>query len=150
MRERLVALALLLTSGGYLLASTPLSRGTGARPGPGFFPLAIGTFLCVVALAYLVAALRGATGVASAAEVLAPPARARVLATVATLIGACLFMPLIGYPVVAFLFVAFLLRALGGRRCSTIGVTAVVSAVASYYLFAVLLGVPLPRGPWLD
>jgi putative tricarboxylic transport membrane protein len=150
MRERLVALALLLTSGGYLLASTPLSRGTGARPGPGFFPLAIGAFLCAVALAYLVAALRGATGVASAADVLAPDARGRVLATAATLIGSCLLMPLIGYPAVAFFFVLLLLRALGGRRWSTIGATAVVSAAVSYYLFAVLLGVPLPRGPWLD
>jgi hypothetical protein len=29
-------------------------------------------------------------------------------------------------------------------------VIALVSAVGSYYLFAVLLGVPLPRLAWLD
>jgi putative tricarboxylic transport membrane protein len=150
MREPLVALLLLLTSGAYLYFSLPLARGSGARPGPGFFPFAVGVFLCAVALAYLLAALRGTTGVATAAVAIAPEARTRVRITTVTLVGSCLLLPWLGYPIVAFLFVALLLRALGGQRWSTIGVTAVVSAAASYYLFAVLLGVPLPRGPWLD
>ena len=51
---------------------------------------------------------------------------------------------------VAFAFVGFLLRALGGRGWVVIVMTALLSAVLSYYLFAVLLGVPLPRGPWPD
>jgi hypothetical protein len=141
MRERLVALAVLLTSGGYLLAALPLARGTGARPGPGFFPFAVGVFLCAVSLAFVVA---------SAAQALAPAARGRVLITAGTLVGSCLFLPWIGYPAMAFLFVALLLRALGGRGWITIVATALVSSAASYYLFAVLLGVPLPRGPWMD
>jgi putative tricarboxylic transport membrane protein len=148
MPERLVALALLVASGGYLFLSLPLPRGTAARPGPGFFPFAIGTFLCVVSVSYLVASFRGATGVATAAAPIAPEARRRVLAAAATLVAACVLMPLAGYPIVAFLFVAVLLRALGGRQWVLIGLTALVSAAASYYLFAVLLGVPLPRGPW--
>jgi putative tricarboxylic transport membrane protein len=150
MRERLVALAVLLTSGGYLLAALPLARGTGARPGPGFFPFAVGVFLCAVSLAFVIASVRGATGVATAAEALAPAARGRVLTTAGTLVGSCLFLPWIGYPAMAFLFVALLLRALGGRGWITIVATALVSSAASYYLFAVLLGVPLPRGPWMD
>lgn len=148
MRERLVALALLVASGGYLFLSLPLPRGTTARPGPGFFPFAIGTFLCVVSVSYLVASLRGATGVATAAAPFAPDARRRVLFAASTLIGSCLLMPVAGYPIVAFVFVAVLLRALGGRQWVVIALTALVSAAASYYLFAVLLGVPLPRGLW--
>ena len=150
MRERVVAVGLLLTSGGYLLLSAPLARGTAAQPGPAFFPIGSGVFLCAVSAAYLVAALRGATGVASAAEALAPDARTRVLVTGITLLASCLLLPLVGYPLVGFLFVAVLLRAFGGRSWIRIGVTAAVSAVVSYYLFAVVLGVPLPRGPWLD
>ena len=150
MRERLVALAMLLTSGGYLLAALPLGRGTAARPGAGFFPLAVGVFLCAVSLAYVIASVRGATGVATSAEALAPAARGRVLTTAGTLLGSCLALPWIGYPAMAFLFVAVLLRALGGRRWVTIVATALVSSAASYYLFAILLGVPLPRGLWMD
>ena len=150
MRERFVALALLIASGGYLLLSLSLARGDTVRPGPGFFPFAIGAFLCVVSVSYLVASLRGATGVATAAVPFTPDARRRVLVAASTLIGACLLMPVTGYPIVASLFVAVLLRALGGRHWVLIALTALVSAAASYYLFAVLLGVPLPRGPWPD
>jgi Tripartite tricarboxylate transporter TctB family len=148
MRERLVALALLLASAGYLVLSLALPHGTMVRPGPGFFPLAIGAFLCAVSLAYLVASLGGATGVATAAEPFQAAARTRVVAAGTTLVAACALMSVLGYPVVAFTFVAFLLRALGGRRWTVIVVTALLSAAVSYYLFAVLLGVPLPRGPW--
>ena len=150
MRERLVALAVLAASGAYLLAALPIARGTGARPGPGFFPFVIGVFLLAVALVYTIASLRGATGVATTAAALAPAARYRVLATGETLVGSCLLLPWAGYPVVAFAFVAVLLRALGGRHWLGIAATAIVSAAASYYLFAVLLGVPLPRGVWIE
>jgi hypothetical protein len=72
MIERLVALAVLAASGVYLANALPLPQGTAARPGPGFFPLAVGVF--------------GAAG----------------------------------------------------------------SALASYYIFAMLLGVPLPAGKLLE
>ena len=150
MRERVVALALLAASGGYLVLGLPLVRGNTVRPGPGFFPFVIGVFLCAVSVTYLIASLRGATGVASAVAPFAPDARRRVLAAAATLVASCALLPLAGYPLVAFLFVAVLLRALGGRRWSVIVVTAALSAAVSYYLFAVLLGVPLPSGPWPD
>jgi putative tricarboxylic transport membrane protein len=150
MRERVVALALLAASGGYLLVGLSLVRGNTVRPGPGFFPFAIGVFLCAVSVTYLIASLRGATGVASVAAPFAPGARGRVVATAATLVAACAVMPVAGYPVVAFLFVAVLLRALGGRRWGVIAITALLSAAVSYYVFAVLLGVPLPQGPWPD
>jgi tripartite tricarboxylate transporter TctB family protein len=71
-----------------------------------------------------------------------------VVATVAGLVGFCLLMPWIGYPVCAFLFVALLLRRLGGAGWFGAVITAALSAIVSYYVFGVVLGVPLPSGPF--
>jgi putative tricarboxylic transport membrane protein len=61
----------------------------------------------------------------------------------------CLLLPWTGYPLAAFLFTGMLLRGLGARWPAALAI-GVASAVASYYLFAVLLDVPLPRGVFLD
>ena len=47
----------------------------------------------------------------------------------------------------AFGFVAIVLRYLGAGWTAAL-LTGVLSAAGSYVLFAVLLDVPLPRGPW--
>ncbi|HEU5323216.1 MAG TPA: tripartite tricarboxylate transporter TctB family protein, partial [Methylomirabilota bacterium] len=91
MAERVLALALLLASGTYLTAALPLPRGTLARPGPGFFPLAVGAFACVIALGWTARAWcrpRAAGHATTPAE-----ARQRVLATAACLVGFCLLLP---------------------------------------------------------
>jgi hypothetical protein len=66
---------------------------------------------------------------------------------VAALAAFCLILPWAGYPITAFLFVAVVLRRLGSRWPAAIAL-GVASAAVSHYLFAVLLEVPLPRGPW--
>jgi putative tricarboxylic transport membrane protein len=63
------------------------------------------------------------------------------------LVAFCLVLPWIGYPIASFAFVLALLLRLGSDWRAALG-TAVASAAASHYLFAVLLDVPLPRGPW--
>jgi hypothetical protein len=147
MMERLLALAVLGASGVYLASALPLPRGTAARPGAGLFPVAVGAFGVVVAPAWVVSAFRRAPAAAGA---LAPgEGHGRVAATVVLLVGFCLLLPWTGYPVAAFLFVGLMLRGLGAGRAAA-GATALACALASYYLFAVLLGVPLPRGVLLD
>ena len=73
-------------------------------------------------------------------------ARGRVAVTAAALLGFCLLLPWLGYLLVSFAFVAVLLRRLGGGGWTGAIAIAVATAAASYYLFAVLLGVPLPQG----
>jgi hypothetical protein len=65
----------------------------------------------------------------------------------AALAAFCLLIPWLGYPLVAFGFVSVVLSRLGSaaRRAVLIGAA---TAVVSHYVFAVLLDVPLPRGPW--
>jgi putative tricarboxylic transport membrane protein len=148
MVERLLALAVLVASGVYLANALPLPHGTAAQPGPGFFPLAVGVFGTVVALAWVATALRRAPS-ATRGAAMAAEGRGRVITTAALLMGFCLLLPWTGYPFVAFLFTGLALHGLGARWtvALTIGLS---SAVISHYLFAVLLGVPLPRGLLLE
>jgi len=148
MAERLLAFAVLAASGVYLVNAWPLPQGTAARPGPGFFPMAVGVFGAAVALAWVVSALRRAPATAGGPQAPAE-GRGRVVATAGTLVGFCLLLPWTGYPAAAFLFVGLLLRRLGAGWTASVA-TALASALVSYYLFGVLLGVPLPRGPLLD
>jgi len=146
-RQRRVAIAFLLASAGYLVLSFGFPFGSLAKPGAGFFPVAVGVFLCAAALTVVVTGF-GRAGLAG------PPlerdARLRVVVTAAALVGFCLLVPWLGYPICAALFVALLLRRLGATRWPGALATAVLSAAVSYYVFAVLLAVPLPRGAWLD
>jgi putative tricarboxylic transport membrane protein len=146
--ERLLALAVLAASGVYVATALTLARGTVARPGPGFFPLAVGVFGAAVALAWAATSLRRAPATGRAAEP-AADGRARVGITVGLLAAYCLLLPWTGYPLAAFLFTGMLLRGLGARWPAALAI-GVAGAVASYYLFAVLLDVPLPPGVLLD
>ena len=149
MIERLLALALLVASAAYLFYALRMPLGTAARPGAGFYPAAVGAFACGVALVLTAIAFRRAAVGGRAIETAEADrdGRGPVGPAVATLAGFTLVMPWIGYPLAALLFVAVLLRQLGaGWRGALL--TAVLSAEGSYYLFAILLGVTLPRGFW--
>ena len=74
-----------------------------------------------------------------------PSGGGRVAITTALLIAFCWLLPLAGYPIAAFLFVALLLRGLGAGWASA-GLIALCTAGASHYAFGTLLGVPLPAG----
>jgi putative tricarboxylic transport membrane protein len=145
MRGHAWTLGVLAASGAYLAAALTFPLGSVTRPGPGFFPVGVGVFLCLVAAVLVVTTRR--RGVATAPSMDAA-AGGRVLTTVAGLGGFCLLLPWIGYPSCAFVFVALLLRRLGGAGWAGALVTAALSAFVSYYAFGVVLGVPLPVGPF--
>jgi putative tricarboxylic transport membrane protein len=148
MVERLLALALLAAGLVYLGSAWSLPMGTTARPGAGFYPLVVGIFGALAVLGWLALTMRGARGVGGSVAV-AADARGRVLATAGLLIGFCLALPWTGYPLAALLFTALLLRALGASTVTALAV-GVAGALASYYGFGALLGVPLPRGVLFD
>jgi hypothetical protein len=146
MAERVVALAVLLATGAYVVTAMQLSAGTAARPGPGFFPIVVGTFAIVASAAWTVAAFRRAP---AGRTFPTAAARGRVVMTALVLAGFCLVLPWAGYPLSAFLFVAILLRVLGAGWIGAVA-TGIAAAVVSYYVFAVLLSAPLPRGVLFD
>ena len=146
---RLVPLVILVASGFYLTQAMKLPLGTVAKPGAGFYPLAVAVFACVVALVAGARAFLSPQAVRPEAPsgVTDPARRRRVAGAVGALAAFCLTLPWIGYPIAAFGFVSVVLWGLGGRWRAAL-LTGVLGSAVSYYLFAVLLGVPLPRWPW--
>lgn len=147
MLARTVPLVLLAASAVYLVLALRLPFGAAAKPGAGFYPVLVAVFALAVALAATASAFRGAAEGGAGAEPLEPAARRRVVISVAALAAFCLILPWVGYPAAAFAFVAVVLRYLGAGWTAAL-VTGVLSAAGSYGLFASLLDVPLPRGPW--
>ena len=145
MLARAVPLVLLVAAGVYLTLALRLPFGAAARPGAGFYPVIVAVFAIVVALAATASAFRGAPA-AEAVELGAAPRR-RVAISVVALVAFCLGLPWVGYPAAAFAFVTVVLRYLGGRWTTSL-LTGALSAAGSYGIFALLLDVPLPRGPW--
>ena len=145
MLARVVPLVLLVAAGVYLTLALRLPFGAAARPGAGFYPVFVAVFAIVVALAATASAYRSAPG--TVAIELDAASRRRVVISVVALVAFCLALPWIGYPVAALAFVTVILRYLGGRWTTAL-LTGVLSSAGSYVLFAVLLDVPLPRGPW--
>lgn len=149
MVERGLPLVILVMAGLYLFQALQLPRGTIARPGAGWYPTAIAVFACIVALGATMHAFR--TPLRPREIVVIDPdasaRRRRVIGMVGALVAFCLVLPWIGYPLAALGFVVAGLVALGSPWPAALGI-AVLSAAVSYYLFAGLLDVPLPRGPW--
>jgi putative tricarboxylic transport membrane protein len=145
---RLLALAVLAASGIYLANAWPLPQGTLARPGPGFYPLAVALFGAIIALAWVVSVFRRGPAMSSGST-LEGPSRTRVSATAGLLVGFCLLLPWTGYLIASLLFTGLMLRGLGAAWRSSL-VIGLGTAAVSYYVFATLLGVPLPSGMLFD
>jgi hypothetical protein len=144
---RAVPLVLLAAAGVYLTLALRLPFGAVARPGAGFYPVIVAVFAIVVAAGATVSAFRSGPPPGTGAAGPDAAARRRVVISVVALVAFCLGLPWVGYPAAAFGFVTVVLRYLGGRW-STALATGALSSAGSYALFAVLLDVPLPRGPW--
>jgi hypothetical protein len=146
---RLVPLAILAASGFYLTQAMKLPLGTAAKPGAGFYPMAVAVFACVVALVAGARAFLSPQAVRPEAPsgVADPARRRRVAGAVGALVAFCLTLPWIGYPIAAFGFVSVVLWGLGGRWQAAL-LTGALGSASSYYLFGVLLDVPLPLWPW--
>lgn len=150
MRQRLAAAGFLVGGGLYLVAALSYPLGTTARPGAGLFPAAIGVLVCAVAAVGLLAGRGGGPGISWGPGEAGEGAAARVASTSVGLVGFCLLLPWIGYAAAALLLVGFLLRRLGGLGWIASAAIAAVVALASWYVFGRLLGVPLPGGALLD
>jgi len=144
---RAVPLVLLAAAGVYLTLALRLPFGAVARPGAGFYPVIVAVFAIVVAAGATVSAFRNAPPAETDAVGLDAASRRRVVISVVALVAFCLGLPWIGYPAAAFAFVAVVLRYLGSGWTAAL-LAGALSAAGSYGLFAVLLDVPLPSGPW--
>ena len=123
--------------------STKLPFGTVHNPGQGFFPWWTSVLIILLAMILLIRALKLGSSAAREKFGRIP----RVLALLVVLAAYSFLLDPLGYPLCTFLLVLFMLRATDPQRWTIALGMAALTAVGSYVVFAIWLGVPLPRGP---
>ena len=136
---RWAAVAMLAAVGvGAIVLSIGYGLGTGTRPGPGLWP-----FLAAVLML-------GATAVVAITDTLEDyepwgTESVRTLIALASLVVFAVLFTLLGFTVPAILLMVLWLRMFGQMRWLHAGLLAAGGAIALFMLFAVVLGVPMPR-----
>jgi putative tricarboxylic transport membrane protein len=128
----------------YFITALGYPMGTLDQPGPGRFPVFIGGFLVIASTGSLIYDwFRPRSGELSLPK---GAGLGRVLSITAATIAYVILLPYIGHVLAAVIIVFVVLQTMGLSNWLTkIAVTAAM-ALGSYYLFDVLLQVPLPKG----
>ncbi len=147
MRRALHGLALLtgLLALGYVADGLKYPLGTAAQPGPGIYPLLVGGLLLLASIGLGVEAStsppQGEVDWPRSADL------RRVAGIIASILGYVILLPIVGHPIVGTLATLSVLHVVGlPSRPAKFGL-ALALGLGSYYLFARILGVPLPAGP---
>lgn len=132
-----------------IIVASSYSVGTWSRPGPGFFPLLCGVvmafFSCIV---FLQAFLTRNRSGAAAGEAFLSDRWRRIALGIALLVGFALFMESLGFMPITFVFLLLVMKFVGAAKWRTALIEAVLAAGFSWFLFEILLKVPLPQGFW--
>lgn len=141
--DRVSGLVLLALAGWIVWLNREFPVGTLADPGPGYVPLLLAVGLGVIGL--LVALLGGDSE--PLRTIRWTEARRAVVILVAC--GVLTFaLERIGYRLSVFAFLVFFLGVVERKKPLAVLLVATGFSLASFYVVAILLGVPLPRGPW--
>lgn len=141
-RDRLAGFVLVAVAAAIAWETRSLPLGSLHEPGPGYLPLI--TAVLMGGFGVLVA-LRGGGPALGAMKW--PEARHAL-----ALLGACAFaafaLERLGYRLTTLALLVFFLGVIERRRPLAIAVVALGLSLGTFYIFADLLRVPLPRGPW--
>ena len=145
-RTDVVETVLLLIVGvGVVVESFRLGIGTPLTPLPGFFPLAGGSLLILLASIFLAqAGLRRGAASQAPAESFGELRRPAIL-VVSMAIYTALLDP-VGYVLPTIVLTALILRILGVTSWKALGLTSVGLSAGTYLLFGRVLGIDLPAG----
>ena len=133
----------------YLLYSWQYESGTLAGPGPGFFPRILAIILIGSNLWLLLRALlRRKEGTRLRTLLEGTDARGILTAgaVVAAIILYLLILPAAGFLLASPLLVLFLARVMGGKSWIGNLLLAVISSACTYWLFWIIMRVPIPMG----
>lgn len=131
-----------------LVQSLQMSFYSEGVPGPGFFPALLSGALIVLGVACTVTRLLGAHDTADRFELPSQGQARRSLSLWGAVLVATLFIEALGFPLAMLLLVAVILLVIEGRRGLGSVVTIIAIPVLAWLLFAELLQVPLPAGPF--
>jgi putative tricarboxylic transport membrane protein len=145
MRDMISGIVCLLIS--VFVLTTSLSLGVGALhdPGPGFMLFWAGILLAACSSILFGIALFGKAGPERRSDTSNGGDRRNVIIAVAALIAYCLALPKLGYRIATF-GLMLVLFSLGRMKPWVVILGALLTVLASYYLFDHLLRTPLPRG----
>jgi putative tricarboxylic transport membrane protein len=142
-RDRWSAAGLAVLAAAYLVANLRYSLDTLAAPGPGVFPLAAGVALLVLAGWQVIVPARGPD---RAAEVASRPRNPLLMIGLLGLYAASLGV--LGFLPSSFVLVLLAARLMGAPGWMRPAMLALGVTIATWLVFVVWLGVPLPAG-WL-
>ncbi|HTF92140.1 MAG TPA: tripartite tricarboxylate transporter TctB family protein [Verrucomicrobiae bacterium] len=146
MRSNIAVAAVLLALAGYIfLAAGTLPFGTMRVPQTAFFPKTLAVLLGIMSVILLARTLAGKEAV-SGGEKIETQGWIRIAVTLMTLAGFALALERLGFLLTTFLLMISLLRAIEAQKWRKVVVVALATALISYAIFSLLLGVPLPAG----
>lgn len=128
---------------GAFIESMKLPFGRISAPAAGFFPAVLAVLLALASLFIFVEALRGSHDGAVQRE---PLTWKKIVLTLGSLLVFGLVFERLGYLLATFLFIIFLLRAVERQSWGLALSVALSTSIASYVVFGLLLGTPLPAG----
>ena len=140
--ELSIAVFLLAVAGFFVWNAWKMPAGAAGMPGPGTFPLVLGSLLAIASVAVLVKSLR-----ARAAEA-ATPADMRLQPVViiyAALVAVAVALDRAGFIVTLGVFMFVMLRVFSRLGTWRSALAAVAATLIASWLFVNLLGVSLPR-----
>jgi hypothetical protein len=143
----LVFLSFSLLGGLYLAGSLSLPLGTVEQPGAGVFPRIVGILIVCLGVPGWIGSLKSRNARQPTEGSAFPQGKdlQRLGAIAGTILLFVLFLPSLGYGLCSAFLMASVLRLLGLKNWGKISIIAILTAVCSSGLFA-LLDIPLPRG----
>lgn len=125
---------------GFIVGSIKLRLGTATEPQPGFFPFLGGILLFLLSSILFVRALRGSTGETTFGNLRRPAILILGLVFYVSLLNS------IGYIITTTCLAAIVLLVMDTKPPWLVAGTSLSLALATYFLFNRLLGMPLPGG----
>jgi len=128
----------------YLIEAIRYPLGTAGQPGPGLYPLLAGGLLM---LGFVGAGLEALVSESkSSVEWPVGGARWRVLAITGAIFAYAILLPYLGHAIMGTLLTLAVFETMRQRSWTVKILLSLIIGVGSYFLFVIVLGVPLPMG----
>jgi len=149
--NQVVSILFFVGSVSVMWASWALEYYTSLGPGPGFFPLWLSGCLALLSLIWFIQASRGAREPIPEGFIPGRDGLVRIGSILAALVLMGLLVDVLGFQVMMFAFLFFLLIALGRQNLAVTLLISLAGSFGMFYAFKSWLGVQLPRSSieWL-
>jgi putative tricarboxylic transport membrane protein len=131
---------------GFTLGGSHYGFGTWKEPGPGLLPVVFGAILGVLSIALFLVSIKGSEKAEARSFWETKGSWRTVLSVLLSLLLYMVFFKPLGFILITFLFIFFLLRFIGKKGWLMSVSSALILSFFCYGLFSLLLGTPLPKG----